>query len=82
MVAEQLGLDKNEFEECMKSQRHAGRIQADTDEGNRLGIQGTPTLFINGIRMRGLQDLSALTAQIESIKRARLAETKVQSKRR
>lgn len=80
MVAEQLGLEKKAFDECMKSQRHARRVQADTAEGNRLDIKGTPTLFINGMRMRGLQELNALTTQIESIKRAQAEAARPESR--
>ncbi len=46
--AERLGLDMNAYDECMRSARYAGRIQFSVEEGNRLGVNSTPTFFVNG----------------------------------
>ncbi|MBI2882352.1 MAG: thioredoxin domain-containing protein [Candidatus Methylomirabilis oxyfera] len=46
--AEQLKLDGNSFAACLDSGKYAAAIQADVQEGARLGITGTPTFFING----------------------------------
>lgn len=46
--AEQLKLDRNSFTACLDSDRYAAAVQADVQEGTRLGITGTPTFFING----------------------------------
>jgi protein-disulfide isomerase len=46
--AEQLKLDGNSFAACLDSGKHAAAVQADVQEGTRLGITGTPTFFING----------------------------------
>lgn len=46
--AESVGLDLSQYNECMQSAKHAGRIEASLQEGNRLGVNSTPTLFIGG----------------------------------
>lgn len=52
-LAEQLGLNLEDFRECTTTNRYAKRIDADIREGERLGIQVTPTFFINGTRIVG-----------------------------
>lgn len=47
-IAEELGLDLGAYDECMRSARYAGRIQASQEEGVRLGVNGTPTFLANG----------------------------------
>lgn len=66
-LARELGLDTARFSACLDSGRHAQRIQHDYEEGQRLEITGTPTMFVNGIRIRGAVTLGKLTAQIEEI---------------
>lgn len=51
--AGRVGLDAEEFEECMASDRHLARIDDDLREGQLLGVDGTPALFVNGIRVPG-----------------------------
>lgn len=46
--AKEVGLDVDRYDECMKSAKFAGRIQASVDEGNKLGVSGTPTFLIGG----------------------------------
>lgn len=46
--AKEVGLDVDRYDECMKSAKFAGRIQASVDEGNKLGVNGTPTFLIGG----------------------------------
>jgi protein-disulfide isomerase len=68
-LAKQLGLDLTAFSGCLNSASHAARIDADLKEGQRLGIQGTPTLFVNGVRLRGAQSYERLSAQIQAVLR-------------
>ena len=46
--ASQLGLDVARFEADMASEQVAKRIQADRELGEKLGIEATPSFFING----------------------------------
>ncbi len=37
----------------MQSQRYAEQIQRDLQAGDRVGVDGTPALFVNGIPVPG-----------------------------
>jgi protein-disulfide isomerase len=45
-TAAQLGLNTNAFAACTASTKYDAEIQAETDEGNRIGITGTPTFVL------------------------------------
>lgn len=47
-MAGQAGLDVARYDECMASARYAGRIEASRLEGERVGVNGTPSFFVNG----------------------------------
>jgi protein-disulfide isomerase len=51
--ADRLGLDREEFDACLESGRYAEQILRDAGEGNRIGIEGTPAIFVNGIPLQG-----------------------------
>lgn len=63
-LAQEGGLDRTAFDACLDSQRFATRVTDDLSEGKRLGIAGTPTLFLNGIRLEGNQSGATLSARI------------------
>jgi protein-disulfide isomerase len=48
-----LGLDKAAFATCMSSKRHDAEIHAGLEMGQKLGVNSTPTFFINGRRLIG-----------------------------
>lgn len=50
-VAEELHLDLDRFETSRNGDTAQARIQADIDLGTRLGVDGTPSVFINGRRV-------------------------------
>jgi protein-disulfide isomerase len=43
-----IGLDKDAFEACYSSEDTLAEVQGVIDEVQALGIQGTPTLYVNG----------------------------------
>ena len=57
-----LGLDKTKFEEQQKNPAVKERVRQDYQEGIRVGVKGTPTIFINGkkLRNRGLKSMEAV----------------------
>ena len=51
--AERLALDMEDYAACMADDRHDARIAQDVREGERIGIDGTPAVFLNGIKVPG-----------------------------
>jgi protein-disulfide isomerase len=48
-----MGLDAGKFSACVASDRFDADIKRSTESGNALGIDATPTFFINGRRLQG-----------------------------
>ena len=61
-IATQLGLDQTKFSEHRKSPVEAARIRQDYEEGIRLGVRGTPTLYINGrkVQNRSMENMEEI----------------------
>lgn len=53
IIANNLGININQFSECISSERGKAAIKADYDDGEALQIEGTPTWFINNYRITG-----------------------------
>jgi len=51
--ADALGLDRAQFTACLDSDATRAAIARDVAAGDRLGIESTPTLFLNGRTVRG-----------------------------
>ena len=47
-----LGLDTPDFNALMNSPKIRGRVAQDREEGLEFGVSGTPTVFINGKRLK------------------------------
>jgi protein-disulfide isomerase len=43
-----LGLDQQAVEECINSERYLEKIRSDIKEGNQLGLESTPSFWVNG----------------------------------
>jgi diadenylate cyclase len=63
--AARLGLDLARFEDDLAERRHAPRVREDRLDGERTGVEGTPTFFINGARYEGSLDLEGMLAAVE-----------------
>ncbi len=61
-----LGLNQGEFDSCLDSGEKTSMVQADLKEGASLGVQGTPTFFINGNVVRGAQPYDVFKQAIEA----------------
>ncbi len=49
--AESIGLDEQQFGEDWQSETIRQKIEADFESGIRSGVNGTPTFYINGIKV-------------------------------
>jgi len=64
-IATELGLDSKAFTDCMTSEKYKDAIQQDSDFAVNLGVNSTPTFFINGLAVVGAQPLNVFTQVID-----------------
>jgi len=57
--ARALGLDETRFTACLEGGSHRTEVAAGLEEGMRQGVQATPTVFVNGRPIIGVQRLEA-----------------------
>ncbi len=62
--AGQLNLDKTAFAACLNEDQTLARVQADSEEGQNLGVRGTPSFLINDKLLVGAQPLAAFEKAI------------------
>ena len=67
--AEEVGLDMEHYARDMMQERYLPRIEEDVEGGERSGVQGTPTFFINGVMYRGSWEQDALLAALQAASR-------------
>jgi protein-disulfide isomerase len=66
-----VGLDAAKFNQCLDSSKYSGRVQAHVDLGSQLGVNSTPSVFINGRQVTGAQPFETFAAVIdEELERA------------
>lgn len=64
-LAQKLNLNLFKFNECLGLQKNKDSIENDTKEGKLKGVRGTPTFFINGMKIAGAQSFYTISAMIE-----------------
>lgn len=67
--ASQLQLDRTKFDQAVDSRKFRDKVTRDVDEGHRLGINATPTFFVNGSKVSEIS-YQALKAAIEAALKA------------
>lgn len=65
--ASALGLNTGTFNDCLDSGKYRSKVQADFEEGESLGVRGTPTVFINGQKVVGAQPVEAFKTIIDEL---------------
>jgi len=65
-LAGDLGLDVGKFTQCIDNGEMKQEVQADTSYGSQIGVSGTPTFFINGVKLVGAQPYAAFQQVIEA----------------
>lgn len=63
-VASKLGIDMNKFRACAASRKYKALVDAGLTESARLGVQGTPTVFVNGYRIANAYDRATLERMV------------------
>ena len=67
--AEAIGLDMQQYARALADQRSLARIEEDVEGGERSGVQGTPTFFINGVLYRASWEQDTLLAALQTASR-------------
>lgn len=65
--AEELGLDRDSFSECLNSNRYEEAVLAEMQEGVELGVTGTPGFFINGYLVSGAQPYQLFEQAVQQL---------------
>jgi protein-disulfide isomerase len=67
-LAKQAGFTQESFESCLKDQKVLEGIEAVRTHGaEKLGVNSTPTFFINGKPFRGTLTMAELDKQLEPL---------------
>lgn len=64
-TAKSLGVKESKFKTCLDTQKYAGRVDQDAQQGEQAGVNGTPTTFVNGIAVSGAQPYATLKAAVD-----------------
>ncbi len=64
-LAGRLGLNQQQFDKCLDSQKYLAEIEKDYEDGRINGVGGTPTTFVNGQSVSGAQPYSVFKAAID-----------------
>jgi protein-disulfide isomerase len=65
-AAGELGLDTHAFETCLDTGQRADVLKTTLDEATTLGLQGTPTFFLNGQYFKGIPKYEQLRQMVEA----------------
>ena len=75
ILAQQLHIDMSDFGRCLEAQRHLPKIHRDIDYANRMGFGNVPTIFVNGLYIKGPQTAELYSYYIEQ-ELARLSQAR------
>lgn len=64
-IAGTLGLKTGQFKSCLTSKKYDQEVKDDLAAGQKAGVQGTPTAFVNGVAIVGAQPYSAFKTAID-----------------
>ena len=64
-TARGLGIDAAAFDQCLDSGKHTANVRADMELANQLGVNSTPTIYVNGRVLIGAQPFEAFKQVID-----------------
>lgn len=65
-AADMGGLDTTKFDSCVDSNKYAADAATDLSDGQKATVNGTPTVFVNGVAIVGAQPYSAFKSAIDA----------------
>jgi protein-disulfide isomerase len=64
-TARGLGLDGAAFDQCLDSGKHTGRVREGYQLGESMGVNSTPTIYVNGRPLIGAVPFEAFKQVID-----------------
>ncbi len=64
-IAKQIGIGQEKFEQTLKDEKLQQAVYAVAQQGQKFGVNATPTFFINGVKFDGRMEAAALPKIIE-----------------
>ena len=64
-IATAAGLDVPKLKDCLASRKSLDAVRADQQEAAAVGVNSTPTFFVNGRRVQGAQDANAFKQALD-----------------
>lgn len=64
-MAAGLGMNTQQFGSCLDSQKYADKVAKDYAGAQTIGVQATPTLFVNGTKIEGAMPYAQFKATID-----------------
>lgn len=64
--AKEVGLNQAKFDKCLDSGKYAKKVDENQAYGSKVGVNGTPAFFVNGISLSGAQPLGAFVEIIDA----------------
>lgn len=63
--AASIGLNTDQFNSCLDADKFSADYQKDLSDGQKAGVNGTPTVFVNGVAIVGAQPYTAFKTAID-----------------
>ncbi len=65
-LAAAIGLDQSRFRQCLKTEPPRQRVEASFQDALKVGIEGAPVLYLNGLRVEGPMSYDRLVEKINA----------------
>lgn len=64
-ISSEVGLDAEAFNSCLEERRYKDFVDTDFAAGQEAGVTGTPSFFLNGIKLTGARDADELGRYVD-----------------
>ena len=65
-LAQQIGLNIDQFTSCVSSNKYANLVAQEKTDASNLGVNSTPTFFVNGTMIQGAQPYANFQSAIDA----------------
>lgn len=65
-IAEEVGANKKQFQECLSSNKYKELVKADIAKGEASGVRGTPAFFFNGRLVTGARPYQSFADETDA----------------